>query len=261
MIDKSMKGEGCPVLFQYVAREECQKKPFVILDDDWLTYGALQEVMARTARLFQESEIGMGDRIVICSKYEIEAIALYASALRVGVTAVLIDPHSALPEARTLVKAAQAKGLFADKEILEAAPFINDLLTGGSIFEVLPAGPYAAWDSFAKAVEGAATHGTSYPAVLERYRGLPSATARAGRLVGAAPRHPEVHLLAGANVTHQVNAKGADAEARRRGPLDREKRGPVTFGVWCLQYAAQTCSQRSLTLSPGSPAIWRNSPP
>ncbi len=100
-----------------------------------------------------------------------------------------------------------------------------------------------------------------YPAVLERYRGLPSATARAGRLVGAAPRHPEVHLLAGANVTHQVNAKGADAEARRRGPLDREKRGPVTFGVWCLQYAAQTCSQRSLTLSPGSPAIWRNSPP
>lgn len=147
-------------MFRYVDAPEFGTKPFVYLEDDYITYGQLRELMARTAHLFAQREIRQGDRIVICSEHELEVIALYLSAMRSGVTPALVDPASAFEEANALVRAAQAKALFADERLLNDPRFKAELLPGAAIVPMAPSGPYAAGAGIASEL--------SYPGLLSR---------------------------------------------------------------------------------------------
>ena len=123
-------------LFRFVDSPSFGDKPFVVMGDECLTYGALREFMARTARLFAESDIRMGDRVVICSENDLAVIVLYLSAMRIGVTPALVDPNSSVDEATALVRAARAKALFVDDRLADVVPFANELLPGGRVFRV-----------------------------------------------------------------------------------------------------------------------------
>jgi long-chain acyl-CoA synthetase len=168
MFETASPTSAASSLFRHVEREDFRDKPFVVLGDDRLTYGALRNVMARTAGLFRECGIGPGDRIVICSVHEIEVIALYLAALRSGVTAALIDPHSSLEETGNLVRAAEAKALFLDENLIDGARFTEDLLPGGRVFGMASGGACA--DGRWGADAAGAGLATSYPRLLHRYQ-------------------------------------------------------------------------------------------
>lgn len=137
MLDKNSVTNMAPAMFEYVQRDDFNDKPFVILGECKLTYGSLWQIMQRVARLFDASGIHAGDRIVICSALEIESIALYLAALRAGVTAALVDPHSVIGEVRKLVNAAQAKCLFMDASRVNEAAYQDDLLPGGKVITMV----------------------------------------------------------------------------------------------------------------------------
>ena len=143
MFNPTLVSSAVPPMFEYLAREDFKNKPFVILGARQLTYGGLWDFTQRAARFFRQSGIDSGDRVVICSQLEIETIAIYLAAMRAGVTAVLIDPHSAHDEVHRLVQAAQAKCLFIDKARADETSFHDDLLPGGRIvkLEINPSDP------------------------------------------------------------------------------------------------------------------------
>src|SRR4051794_28473336 len=126
-------------LFRHVDSPKLSAKLFVASPEARLTYGALRDLIARTARLFANSGIDRGDRIVICSNHEVEAICLYLAAMRVGVTPALIDSNASPSERVALVRAARAKALFADEVGVVRD---SDLEPGGRLFQVSRGGPY-----------------------------------------------------------------------------------------------------------------------
>jgi len=130
-------------LFRHVHRADFGDKPFVVEQASTLTYGALDEMIRRTAGLLSEIGAGIGDRIVICSQWDVEVIGLYLAAMRVGVTPALIDPHASAEEVRVLVKAARSKALFADAEVLAVQGLAQCVLPGGRLVPMASMGPYA----------------------------------------------------------------------------------------------------------------------
>lgn len=125
-----------PALFRYVDSPLFAAKPFVVQDDECLTYGTMRELMERTARLFAERGISSGDRIVICSESDFAVIVLYLSAMRVGVTPALIDPSSSAEEAVALVRAARARALFLDDRLADMVQLSSEMLPDGRIIRI-----------------------------------------------------------------------------------------------------------------------------
>lgn len=105
-------------LFKYLSLPSHADRACVILGARCLTYGLLDEMIGRTARWFERLGVAQGDRIAISSRCDLETIALYLSAMRLGVTPALIDPDAAATEVTALVQAARAKAFFADPGIL-----------------------------------------------------------------------------------------------------------------------------------------------
>src|SRR5689334_13620331 len=168
----SQANDVVAALFQHVGRTDVRDKPFVVLGDEALSYGALSDLIARTARLFQKSGVELGDRIVICSQHEIETIALYAAALRAGVTAAVIDPHSSVDEARILIAASEPKALFIDRGWGGAEGVAEELFRNGNTVLMDRAAPYTAgrW----RGTLGGGVAVKTYPAMLDDYEPLAS---------------------------------------------------------------------------------------
>ena len=155
-------------LFRFVERADFGDKACVVLGDQVLHYGGLLDLMRRTGEMFTELGIAMGARIVICSDHEMETLALYLAAMRLGVTPALIDPQSSADEARVLVRAARAQALFGDDRMLAAGGFEADLEPGG---HVVPVRPLAHWGRARLFAGSAGVSDDSYPARLQRHSG------------------------------------------------------------------------------------------
>jgi len=162
-----------PALFKYVDSPLFAAKPFVIQGGEALTYGALRNCMVRTAAFLADCGIGIGDRIVICCESDLAVIALYLSAMRVGVTPALIDPNSSPDEELALVGAARARAVFVDQvRMVSQSRLQGKLLPGGRLFAVA-AGPFVVELTAACSVSPALE---SYPGVLGKFgaaAGLP----------------------------------------------------------------------------------------
>jgi len=166
-----------PSVFRHLERDDFAAKPFVLLGDAVLSYGALHDLVRRTAVLFALSGIAAGDRIVICSPHDIEIIALYLAAMRLGVTPALIDPHSSPQEATTLVGAARARAAFVDQRLLPTLSAASELLPGGQLFTIMPVEHRGAPTLFNAAGMAAIAETDagpeSYPALLRRHHAPP----------------------------------------------------------------------------------------
>jgi len=153
-------------LFRHVHRPDSRAKPFVVDQGSTLTYGALDDLIRRTGGLLGAIGAGIGDRIVICSQFDIEVIGLYLAAMRVGVTPALIDPHGSAEEVRVLVKAARAKALFADPAVLAFEGLADCVLPGGRLV------PIAALDAYrgeSLKLPSETTGPASFPAMLAAF--------------------------------------------------------------------------------------------
>jgi|GEM_PF-146147 len=156
-------------MFRFVDRPDFHDKPFVVHGERTLRYGALRDLVRRTGDLFATLGLAIGDRVVICSEHEIETLALYIAAMRLGVTPALIDPQSSADEARVLVRASRAKALFADDRLLAAGAFEADLLPGSSVLPMRHAGAFGKLRLFDD--DSAVVDGGAYPALLRRHAG------------------------------------------------------------------------------------------
>ena len=159
--------ESPPSIFRYLDRQDFGAKPFVVRGDDVLTYGTLREIVARTAGFFDEHRIGPRERIGICSEHDIETIALYLAAMRLGVTPVLIDPHASPDEALTIVRAADLSALFMDQRRSDRSSLAAALLPGSPVFGMAPASGLDDGSWLRRAADH--TRNESYPSLLASY--------------------------------------------------------------------------------------------
>jgi long-chain acyl-CoA synthetase len=91
-------------------------KPLLVASSGTLTYGALVERAGRIAALLKKNGISPGDRAIVSSADDIEAVAAFLGCLRSGVAAVMLDSGLPEREARALVSAARAGCAFVDPD-------------------------------------------------------------------------------------------------------------------------------------------------
>lgn len=94
-----------------------------------LNYGQLFDRIDRLATLFDRCGLGIGDRIVVQSRNDREVAVLFLAMLRLGLTAVVIDPASAPDETSTLIAAADPAAIFIDANLADRTPGF-EALTG-----------------------------------------------------------------------------------------------------------------------------------
>ena len=105
-------------------------KPLLAAANGVLTYGSLIERTERLTGLLRASGVAEGDRAIISSKDEIEAVSAFIGLLRNGITPVIIDPRVPGPEAEALIKASKARCAFIDPELkgrVNEIPIIHEL--------------------------------------------------------------------------------------------------------------------------------------
>lgn len=89
-------------------------KPLLVASSGTLTYGALVERVGRFFALLKKNGVSPGDRAIISSEDDIEAVAAFLGCMRCGVAAVMLDSRLPEREARALVSAASAVCAFVD---------------------------------------------------------------------------------------------------------------------------------------------------
>ena len=91
-------------------------KPLLAASGGTLTYGGLIERVGRIAALLEINGVSAGDRAIVSSEDDIEAVAAFLGCLRCGVAAVMLDSRLPEREARALVSAASAAAAFVDPD-------------------------------------------------------------------------------------------------------------------------------------------------
>ncbi|HEX5078205.1 MAG TPA: AMP-binding protein [Geminicoccaceae bacterium] len=95
-------------------------KPFLVGPRS-LSYGELCERTRRLGALFQELGLQRDDRVVVATEDDSAAISIFLALLRYGITAVVLDPQAAVPELESLIGAADARALLADRAVVARA--------------------------------------------------------------------------------------------------------------------------------------------
>ncbi|MCP5005025.1 MAG: AMP-binding protein [Planctomycetes bacterium] len=92
-------------------------KPFLVVRRETLSYGELLDRIRRLTTVFQQAGLAPGERVIVATTDDIEAVVIYFSLLRNGITTVMIDPRTPDPVAHTLFAVAQAKGIILDLDL------------------------------------------------------------------------------------------------------------------------------------------------
>jgi len=95
-----------------------KEKPFLVTDKT-VSYGQLYDHARRLRTFFIEKGITPGDRVVIASNDDANAILLFLSLLANGITAVIIDPDTAKNRADSYFGTLDPKAFFLDSKIKE----------------------------------------------------------------------------------------------------------------------------------------------
>jgi long-chain acyl-CoA synthetase len=92
-------------------------KPVLISPSGTLTYGELFERGRRLAALFARRGLRVGDRVIILSRREPEAMTFFFALIRNGIAGVFLDPAAPKVEVEGLVRAAEPAGLVIDADL------------------------------------------------------------------------------------------------------------------------------------------------
>ncbi|HBG47469.1 MAG TPA: hypothetical protein DDW94_10860 [Deltaproteobacteria bacterium] len=96
-------------------------KPMMVTSGGELTYGALLERTARLTGLLRKDGISAGDRAIVSSRDDIEAVCAFIGLARNGIAAVMLDARLPSPEWSALAEAAKARCAFVDADIIGRA--------------------------------------------------------------------------------------------------------------------------------------------
>jgi long-chain acyl-CoA synthetase len=102
--------------------KENPRHPFMIVDGRVVTSGDLANRLARLSTLMRDLGLGPGDRIGILTRTPYDMASLLIAGLWSGLSVININPDLAGSERRLAVSAAGLRHVFADRELLEAAP-------------------------------------------------------------------------------------------------------------------------------------------
>jgi amino acid adenylation domain-containing protein len=130
------------LLQQYVSRqaEERAGEIAVVLGDESLTYGALEQHSNRLAHLLREAGCRSGDRICLFVPKSPGAIVSMLACLKAGCVYVPIDLVSPAPRVAKIVEAAEPALLLAAPD---AAPLLGDLRREGGLPSTIAIGSVA----------------------------------------------------------------------------------------------------------------------
>lgn len=115
-----------PFAFDHTETATKPAKPFLIGPDSGpdsgsnpgtLTYATLFERIRRLATFFHAAGLHTGDRVILASRDDAQAITLFLAMLRCGITAVILDPQSPPEECRALIRAADPRGVILDADL------------------------------------------------------------------------------------------------------------------------------------------------
>jgi long-chain acyl-CoA synthetase len=81
---------------------------------------------AKVASLLRSHGVVPGDRIVVCSRSDVDVARIYFGSLISGVTTVVLDPGSTVAEFTFLIEFAKPRLVLADSELIERAGQISD---------------------------------------------------------------------------------------------------------------------------------------
>jgi amino acid adenylation domain-containing protein len=122
------------VIQEYVTRQ-AERKPdavALVLDDERLTYGQLEEESNRLARLLRESGCGRGDRVTIFQPKRPAAIVSMLAALKADCAYVPIDVASPAPRVAKILDAAEPRVVLVDPS---SAKLLDDTLAETALAE------------------------------------------------------------------------------------------------------------------------------
>lgn len=112
---------------EYLTRQ-AERRPdavALVLDDERLTYGELDQDSNRLARLLKESGCARGDRVMIFQPKQPAAIVSMLGALKADCAYVPIDVASPAPRVAKILEAAEPRVILVDKS---AAKLLDDTL-------------------------------------------------------------------------------------------------------------------------------------
>lgn len=134
------------LLQDYAARgaQAHPSKVAIVMDDERLTYGELDQDSNRLARLLIEVGCRPGDRVGLLTPKSPDAIVAMHAALKVGAAYVPIDPASPAPRIAKILAAAEPRVVLA---VGEVAPLVDELVASGSLRSEVLWLDVRSWDS------------------------------------------------------------------------------------------------------------------
>ena len=105
--------------FVKITRSDLSRKPFII-SGQTTTYADVSRQMKKLTWLYAENGLVPGDRVIVAGRNDSFVSVIFLSLLRNGLTAVIIDPDTKLQRAKHLIGVAKARGIIADKELLDS---------------------------------------------------------------------------------------------------------------------------------------------
>ena len=116
--------------------EDRSRPAFLLPDGSAVSYGALEEDVARTAALLVEYEVEPGDRVALQSEKSVEAVVVYLATLKVG--AVFLPLNTAYTETEVEYFLDDAEpALFVE----DAVELVADARTRAPLWETTPREP------------------------------------------------------------------------------------------------------------------------
>ena len=112
-------------------------KPFVAGPRD-LTYRELFDRVDRLTTVYRDQGLLRDDRVVVASSDDLAVVTLFMSLIRNGITAVILNPEGTREELQNLIKAADAKSIFADADVVERAALDDFVAEGTALVKIRP---------------------------------------------------------------------------------------------------------------------------
>ena len=95
-----------------------------------LSYAQLDAAMDRVAATLQRDGLGLGDAIAIGAANSVDAAVIYLGALRAGVVVAPLAPGAGTASLQRMASDAQARLLFADESLEDAAFAVPRIAVG-----------------------------------------------------------------------------------------------------------------------------------
>lgn len=111
-------------LFQKIKNKAREKQIFVDFDDTTLTYRELLDTIQKLAFFFQSRGVVKGSRVILLTRHDNHAIALFVAALLEGLTPIILPADAKSDRVRAIAGKVSPALIFIDSELKGVWPWL-----------------------------------------------------------------------------------------------------------------------------------------